>query len=240
MHRAGRRARRRRGRARVGERGGRGQHEAPQLRTARPISSRARRPSVSGSTPARSTPSSTRSTSSRGTGPRARTKSSSTRARGRAGMEGRRHRPDLHAAAEGTSRSSASPSTATSTASAGSASPYSRSPPLRSSWTGGAVRRDLRRGGRGCLRGRARRGDRADPARGRKGRERDGGGQEQTDEVNEFLRFFRYFLLAFAGVALFVGAFVIFNTLSITVAQRTREFATCGRSAPRDGRSSGR
>ena len=36
----------------------------------------------------------------------------------------------------------------------------------------------------------------------------------------------RYFLLAFGGIALFVGAFVIANTLSITVAQRTREFAT--------------
>jgi putative ABC transport system permease protein len=35
-----------------------------------------------------------------------------------------------------------------------------------------------------------------------------------------------YILLGFGGVALFVGAFVIFNTLSITVAQRTREFAT--------------
>ncbi len=34
------------------------------------------------------------------------------------------------------------------------------------------------------------------------------------------------FLLAFGGIALFVGAFVIFNTLSITVAQRAREFAT--------------
>jgi putative ABC transport system permease protein len=33
-------------------------------------------------------------------------------------------------------------------------------------------------------------------------------------------------LLVFGGIALFVGAFVIFNTLSITVAQRTREFAT--------------
>ena len=32
-------------------------------------------------------------------------------------------------------------------------------------------------------------------------------------------------LLAFAGIALFVGAFIIFNTFSITVAQRTREFA---------------
>jgi putative ABC transport system permease protein len=50
--------------------------------------------------------------------------------------------------------------------------------------------------------------------------------QKQTDEVSEFTKYFRYFLLAFAGVALFVGAFVIFNTFSITVAQRTREFAT--------------
>ena len=29
----------------------------------------------------------------------------------------------------------------------------------------------------------------------------------------------------FAGIAVFVGAFIIFNTFSITVAQRTREFA---------------
>jgi len=50
--------------------------------------------------------------------------------------------------------------------------------------------------------------------------------QEQTDEVGEFTTIFRYILLAFAAVALFVGAFVIFNTFSITVAQRTREFAT--------------
>jgi putative ABC transport system permease protein len=50
--------------------------------------------------------------------------------------------------------------------------------------------------------------------------------QEQKDEISEFTSFIEYFLLAFAGIALFVGAFVIFNTLSITVAQRTREFAT--------------
>ena len=50
--------------------------------------------------------------------------------------------------------------------------------------------------------------------------------QEDRDDVGEFISFIRYFLLAFAGIALFVGAFVIFNTLSITVAQRTREFAT--------------
>ena len=50
--------------------------------------------------------------------------------------------------------------------------------------------------------------------------------QEQSDEISQFTSIFRYFLLAFAAIALFVGAFVIFNTFSITVAQRTREFAT--------------
>ena len=40
-----------------------------------------------------------------------------------------------------------------------------------------------------------------------------------------FVGFIKLFLLGFGGIALFVGAFVIFNTLSITVAQRTREFA---------------
>ena len=39
-------------------------------------------------------------------------------------------------------------------------------------------------------------------------------------------RSIRKVLLGFGGIALLVGAFVIFNTLSITVAQRTREFAT--------------
>ncbi len=37
---------------------------------------------------------------------------------------------------------------------------------------------------------------------------------------------FRYILLGFGGIALFVGAFVIANTLAITVAQRIRELAT--------------
>jgi putative ABC transport system permease protein len=50
--------------------------------------------------------------------------------------------------------------------------------------------------------------------------------EEAVDEVDQFTAIFRYFLLTFAGIALFVGAFVIFNTFSITVAQRTREFAT--------------
>jgi putative ABC transport system permease protein len=41
-----------------------------------------------------------------------------------------------------------------------------------------------------------------------------------------FVDFIKYFLLAFAGIALFVGSFVIANTLSITIAQRVRELAT--------------
>ena len=45
-------------------------------------------------------------------------------------------------------------------------------------------------------------------------------------DTNVIVNAIRYFLLGFGGIALFVGAFVIFNTLSITVAQRTREFAT--------------
>jgi putative ABC transport system permease protein len=49
---------------------------------------------------------------------------------------------------------------------------------------------------------------------------------EQSQETNGFLDILAYFLLAFGGVALFVGSFVIANTLSITIAQRTRELAT--------------
>jgi putative ABC transport system permease protein len=45
-------------------------------------------------------------------------------------------------------------------------------------------------------------------------------------ETNSFITFLQGFLLAFAGIALFVGSFVIANSLSITIAQRTREFAT--------------
>ena len=49
---------------------------------------------------------------------------------------------------------------------------------------------------------------------------------EEVDNVNSTLGIFQKILLAFGGIALFVGAFVIANTLSITIAQRVREFAT--------------
>jgi putative ABC transport system permease protein len=41
--------------------------------------------------------------------------------------------------------------------------------------------------------------------------------------LEDFISIIRIALLAFGGVAILVGAFTIFNTLSITVAQRTRE-----------------
>ena len=50
--------------------------------------------------------------------------------------------------------------------------------------------------------------------------------ESEPDDIESLLAIIQYILLAFGGIALFVGAFVIFNTLSITVAQRTREFAT--------------
>ena len=49
---------------------------------------------------------------------------------------------------------------------------------------------------------------------------------KDAEDTNSFLSFLQKFLLAFGGVALFVGSFVIANSLSITIAQRTREFAT--------------
>ena len=47
-----------------------------------------------------------------------------------------------------------------------------------------------------------------------------------SKEAQDGLAGFRYFLLGFGGIALFVGSFVIANTLAITVAQRIRELAT--------------
>jgi putative ABC transport system permease protein len=48
---------------------------------------------------------------------------------------------------------------------------------------------------------------------------------ETLEAIGGFLDVFATALLVFAGVSLFVGAFIIFNTFSIIVAQRTREFA---------------
>lgn len=49
--------------------------------------------------------------------------------------------------------------------------------------------------------------------------------QDNQGIQDDFLGFFETFLLVFAGVALLVGTFSIYNTFSIIVAQRTRESA---------------
>jgi putative ABC transport system permease protein len=48
---------------------------------------------------------------------------------------------------------------------------------------------------------------------------------EGARAVKQAMGFFGTALLTFAGISLFVGAFIIFNTFSILVAQRTRELA---------------
>ena len=54
-------------------------------------------------------------------------------------------------------------------------------------------------------------------------------GAQQTEEnqtaIGQALGFFTTFLLVFAVIALVVGAFIIYNTFSIVLAQRTRELA---------------
>ncbi len=49
--------------------------------------------------------------------------------------------------------------------------------------------------------------------------------QEASDAVKEDMGFFSTMLLTFAGIALFVGSFIIWNTFSMIVTQRTREIA---------------
>jgi putative ABC transport system permease protein len=49
--------------------------------------------------------------------------------------------------------------------------------------------------------------------------------QDMSDDLKQALSFFNIVLLVFAAVALFVGAFIIFNTFQILVTQRTRELA---------------
>ena len=58
--------------------------------------------------------------------------------------------------------------------------------------------------------------------------------EEDAGDIKEGFGFLTTALLIFAGIAVFVGAFLIFNTFSITVAQRVRDFAmmrTLGASA---------
>lgn len=47
--------------------------------------------------------------------------------------------------------------------------------------------------------------------------------EEQADLFDQFIGFFEYFMLGFAVVILVVSAFIIYNTFTILVSQRTRE-----------------
>jgi putative ABC transport system permease protein len=49
--------------------------------------------------------------------------------------------------------------------------------------------------------------------------------EEQSDVIKKDIGILRISLLVFAGIALFVGSFIIWNTFSMQVAQRTRELA---------------
>jgi putative ABC transport system permease protein len=49
--------------------------------------------------------------------------------------------------------------------------------------------------------------------------------KQQAQDLSDALGFLRIGLLVFAAVALLVGGFLIFNTFTVTVAQRTKEFA---------------
>jgi putative ABC transport system permease protein len=49
--------------------------------------------------------------------------------------------------------------------------------------------------------------------------------ESQANDLSDALGIIRTALLVFAGVALLVGGFLIFNTFTVTVAQRTKEFA---------------
>ena len=49
--------------------------------------------------------------------------------------------------------------------------------------------------------------------------------KRETGRIKEDMSFFNVFLMVFAVIALFVGSFIIYNTFSILVAQRTKEMA---------------
>ena len=150
---------------------------------------------------------------------------SATRSRspatGRRGVHAHRHRTLRRGRPRSAARPSPSSTSRPRSASwARTASTRSRSPRSDGVSPDGAARRDRQR--RAAARRR-----RCAPAPSRRPRTARG--------IDEFLAFIRYFLLAFGGIALFVGAFVIFNTLSITVAQRTtgaRDAADPRRLAP--------
>ena len=64
--------------------------------------------------------------------------------------------------------------------------------------------------------------------------------RERSDAAQQGLSVVNTGLAAFAVIALGVGSFIILNTFTIVVAQRTRELRCCGPSVPADARCDGR
>ena len=90
----------------------------------------------------------------------------------------------------------------------------------------GRLQRGLAQRGRGRLPARARRGGAEGAARRPHGaRPGDAYVEENKASLDEILGFLQTFLLVFAAVSLVVGVFLIINTFSILVAQRSRELA---------------
>ena len=123
-------------------------------------------------------------------------------------------------------RISGSSSSASVSTIGGATSPASTCRPRSSCSTRGQARPDPRRGASRASRQQRSWPRSEDPAAGTQVRTGDEQAAEDATDTNEFISFLQKFLLAFGGIALFVGAFVIANSLSITIAQRTREFAT--------------
>ena len=56
--------------------------------------------------------------------------------------------------------------------------------------------------------------------------------KESTDAVNADLKVVTILFMIFAGIALFVGSFIIWNTFTMTITQRSRRSPCCEPSAP--------
>ena len=145
----------------------------------------------------------------RGPGLRGRRHACRSRPAARRTTSGRRHR---RASARVKSLGTATPRSSTC---ATAQQLFDRGDQVDAILVGGARRRRPRRRAHGARRG---------AAAGRRSQTAAEQDRFTLDGLEQFIWIIRIALLVFGGVAVLVGAFTIFNTLSITVAQRTREF----------------
>ena len=126
---------------------------------------------------------------------------------------------------EGVHALAASAASARACRSAAPAWPSSPSPRRSGSPARRAIRRDRRRGrGRRQPRGASRRASTRRSGPSTEAKTGEELAADESGDIKDGFSFLTTALLVFAGISVFVGAFLIFNTFSITVAQRTREF----------------